>query len=89
MYTRHLEIIERNGHYNLSWRAYHRIAFAKEGDPVIEWLNNHGITAILLKYRLPSDSIMTDKSIVPCRMHRKPYGLSEEMQPTGASILRK
>jgi acetyl esterase/lipase len=45
--------------------AYYRIAFEKEGIDVSKWLNEKGITAIILKYRLPNDSIMKDKSIGP------------------------
>lgn len=36
-----------------------------EGDKVATWLNSIGITAFVLKYRLPSDLIMKDKSIGP------------------------
>lgn len=45
--------------------GYSRLAYGHEGVDVAEWLNRNGITAIILKYRLPSDSIMTDKSIGP------------------------
>lgn len=45
--------------------GYGRIAYVKEGEPIAAWLNENGITAIILKYRLPSDSIMKDKSIGP------------------------
>jgi acetyl esterase/lipase len=43
--------------------AYYRIAFEKEGNDIVPWLNDNGITAIILKYRLPSDSSMKDKTI--------------------------
>lgn len=36
-----------------------------EGKTIAETLIKHGITAFVLKYRLPSDSIMKDKSIGP------------------------
>ena len=45
--------------------AYTRLAVTQEGSEVAGWLNENGITAVVLKYRLPSDSIMEDKSIAP------------------------
>lgn len=45
--------------------GYARLAINKEGYKVGEWLNTLGITAFVLKYRLPNDSIMKDKSIGP------------------------
>ncbi|MCW3108979.1 MAG: Endo,4-beta-xylanase [Segetibacter sp.] len=36
-----------------------------EGKAIAETFTRHGITAFVLKYRLPSDSIMRDKSIGP------------------------
>lgn len=45
--------------------GYSHLAMNKEGYKVAEWLNTLGITALVLKYRLPSDLIMTDKSIGP------------------------
>lgn len=45
--------------------GYHHLAIDKEGYKVAEWLNTLGITAFVLKYRLPSDAIMKDKSIGP------------------------
>jgi len=45
--------------------GYARLSIDHEGYQVAAWLNGIGITAILLKYRLPSDSIMQDKSIGP------------------------
>lgn len=45
--------------------AYYRIAFEKEGIDMAKWLTEKGITAIILKYRLPNDSIMKDKTIGP------------------------
>jgi acetyl esterase/lipase len=45
--------------------AYTRLSIKHEGVDVAEWLNSKGITGIVLKYRLPSDSIMQDKSIGP------------------------
>lgn len=45
--------------------AYSHLSINKEGFSVAEWLNSIGITAFVLKYRLPSDAIMIDKSIGP------------------------
>lgn len=45
--------------------GYAYLAINKEGFKVAEWLNTLGITAFVLKYRLPSDDIMKDKSIGP------------------------
>jgi acetyl esterase/lipase len=45
--------------------SYTRLAITSEGADVAAWLNSNGITAVVLKYRLPSDSIMIDKSIAP------------------------
>tara|TARA_R110002033_G_scaffold153533_1_gene189996 strand:- start:566 stop:1480 length:915 start_codon:yes stop_codon:yes gene_type:complete len=43
--------------------GYHHLAINKEGYKVAEWLNTLGITVFVLKYRLPNDTIMKDKSI--------------------------
>ena len=43
--------------------GYAFLAKNKEGYKVAEWLNTLGITAFVLKYRLPSDEIMQDKSV--------------------------
>jgi acetyl esterase/lipase len=45
--------------------GYRRLAADKEGHDVAQWLNSQGISAFVLKYRLPSDTIMTDKSVGP------------------------
>ncbi|MDQ6903687.1 MAG: alpha/beta hydrolase [Bacteroidota bacterium] len=45
--------------------GYARLAIDHEGVEVAKEFNKHGITAFVLKYRLPSDSIMIDKSIGP------------------------
>lgn len=45
--------------------GYAYLAINKEGFKVAEWLNTLGITAFVLKYRLPSDDIMEDKSVGP------------------------
>jgi acetyl esterase/lipase len=45
--------------------SYTRLAIDNEGVFVAKALNESGITAFVLKYRLPNDSIMVDKSIGP------------------------
>jgi acetyl esterase/lipase len=45
--------------------GYGVLAFDHEGNAIAKWLNDNGIAGIILKYRLPSDQIMTDKSTGP------------------------
>ncbi|MCX7984891.1 MAG: alpha/beta hydrolase [Bacteroidetes bacterium] len=45
--------------------GYAYITVTKEGEAVARWLNDNGITAAVLTYRLPSDSIMENKTIGP------------------------
>jgi len=45
--------------------GYGVLAFDHEGFAVARWLNDNGIAGIILKYRLPSDLIMKDKSVGP------------------------
>lgn len=45
--------------------GYAHLAIDKEGTKVAEWFNSIGITAFVLKYRLPSDLIMKDKNVGP------------------------
>lgn len=45
--------------------GYGALAFDHEGNAIARWLNENGIAGIILKYRLPSDRIMKDKSIGP------------------------
>lgn len=45
--------------------GYALLAIKRSGYDVAKWLNKLGITAFVLKYRLPSDEIMEDKSIGP------------------------
>ncbi|WP_308991105.1 prolyl oligopeptidase family serine peptidase [Mariniflexile litorale] len=45
--------------------GYSVLSHDKEGDKIAEWLNAIGISAFVLKYRLPSDAIMEDKTIGP------------------------
>src|SRR5690606_28368058 len=45
--------------------GYSHLAIDKEGYKVAKWLNTLGISAFVLKYRLPNDRIMKDKTIGP------------------------
>jgi acetyl esterase/lipase len=45
--------------------GYAHLSMEKEGTNVAEWLNSLGITAFVVKYRLPSDLIMKSKSVGP------------------------
>ena len=45
--------------------GYRILAINHEGDLVAKWLNRIGISAFVLKYRLPEDRIMIDKRIGP------------------------
>ncbi len=65
--------------------AYWGLAIAHEGEDIARWLNNLGVTAFVLKYRLPDDAIMVDKAIGPLqdgqeavrlvRRHAKEWGI--------------
>jgi acetyl esterase/lipase len=45
--------------------GYGVLAIDHEGYDIAKWLNGMGITGVILKYRLPSDEIMTNKSVGP------------------------
>jgi acetyl esterase/lipase len=45
--------------------GYYGVAMGHEGDSVARAFNKIGVAAFVLKYRLPSDSIMVDKTIGP------------------------
>ncbi len=45
--------------------GYGLLAIDHEGYDIAEWFNEVGIAGIILKYRLPSDAIMEDKSVGP------------------------
>ena len=45
--------------------GYGMLAFDHEGNDIANWLNANGIAAAILKYRLPSDLIMENKSTGP------------------------
>jgi acetyl esterase/lipase len=65
--------------------AYWCLAIRHEGSDIARWFNQIGITAFVLKYRLPSDSIMENKTIAPLqdgqeairivRRHAKEWGI--------------
>jgi acetyl esterase/lipase len=66
--------------------AYWGLAIGHEGAQVASWLNSLGITAFVLKYRLPDSTIMENKSIAPMqdgqqairiiRRHAKEWGIN-------------
>lgn len=45
--------------------GYVRLAMDHEGSQIATWLTDAGITCVLVKYRMPSDSAMIDKAIGP------------------------
>ncbi|MGO4918569.1 prolyl oligopeptidase family serine peptidase [Maribacter spongiicola] len=45
--------------------GYTHLAINKEGYKVAKWLNTLGISAFVLKYRMPTDETMTDKTLGP------------------------
>jgi hypothetical protein len=70
--------------------SYSGLASAHEGFAVAEAFNKIGVTAYVLKYRLPSDEIMADKSIGPLQDAQTGYiDRSANMPPSGASILTR
>ncbi|WP_291125886.1 alpha/beta hydrolase-fold protein [Flavobacterium sp. UBA6031] len=68
--------------------GYWGLAIAHEGEQVAKWLNSIGVTAFVLKYRLPDSSIMENKSIGPMqdgqkairivRRHAKEWGINPD-----------
>jgi acetyl esterase/lipase len=68
--------------------AYIGMAVKHEGAQVAKWLNSLGVTAFVLKYRLPNDSIMKNKIIGPLqdgqramrivRSHAKELGINPQ-----------
>src|SRR6478752_5304043 len=45
--------------------GYSHLSINKEGYKIAKWFNSIGVSAFVLKYRLPSDLIMKDKTIGP------------------------
>lgn len=68
--------------------AYIGMAVKHEGAQVAKWLNSFGVTAFVLKYRLPDDDIMKNKTIGPLqdaqrairivRSHAKEWGIDSQ-----------
>jgi acetyl esterase/lipase len=58
--------------------GYTRLAFDTEGTDVAKLLNQHGITVFILKYRLPDDRIMKNKSIGPLQDVQKSIRIVRE-----------
>jgi len=58
--------------------GYARLAMDHEGYEVAKALNAHGIAAFILKYRIPNDSFMTNKQIVPLQDAEKAIQLIRE-----------
>jgi acetyl esterase/lipase len=51
--------------------GYSHLAIEKEGYRVARWLRGLGIAAFVLKYRMPSDKTMTDKTVGPLQDAQK------------------
>ena len=45
--------------------GYIRLAIENEGADIAKWLNEYGVTVVILKYRLPNDTIMENKTVGP------------------------
>lgn len=58
--------------------GYWRVYMYGEGVEVARWLNSLGITAFVLKYRIPSDETMPDKSIGPLQDAQRSIQLVRE-----------
>src|SRR5215471_19353562 len=68
--------------------GYGRLAAGHEGDDVARVFNDFGVTAFVLRYRLPKDACMTDKAFVPLmdaqeaisfvRSHAKQYSVNTD-----------
>ncbi len=58
--------------------GYARLAATHEGSDVAKVFNEWGITAFVLKYRLPDDTIMIDKSIGPLQDAQRAIQLVRE-----------
>jgi acetyl esterase/lipase len=58
--------------------GYHVLLMTREGCEIARAFNKLGIAAFVLKYRLPDDRIMTDKSIGPLQDAQKAIGVVRE-----------
>jgi acetyl esterase/lipase len=54
--------------------GYGILAIDHEGYQVAKRFNEMGVTAFVLKYRLPNDASQLNKTIVPCRMPSRRCG---------------
>ena len=45
--------------------GYERLAYTHEGEDMAKWFNQRGISAFILKYRIPNDKYMEHKEEVP------------------------
>ena len=69
----------------MSWGGYNILAYEHEGTQVCEWLNEIGITGILLKYRVPRRKI--GYHIKPrYRIFSEQWALFGKMQINGAFV---
>jgi len=58
--------------------AYYKLSMTGEGSDVAKWLNSIGVTAFVLKYRLPSGETMIDKVIGPLQDAQRAIQLVRE-----------
>jgi acetyl esterase/lipase len=58
--------------------GYQRLSFSKEGTDVAKRFNEMGVTAFVVKYRLPNDETMMDKSIAPIQDAQRAIELVRE-----------
>lgn len=69
--------------------GYGFLAINKEGFKVAQWFAERGITGFVLKYRLPSDLIMEDKSVGPLQDAQRAMRLVREHAETYKLDLNK
>jgi acetyl esterase/lipase len=62
--------------------GYVHLAMGHEGEAIAKKFNEIGVTAFVLKYRLPSDQIMVDKSIGPLQDAQRAIQLVREQAAT-------
>ncbi|WP_431293884.1 hypothetical protein [Pedobacter sp. P26] len=69
--------------------GYGALAFSHEGTDVAKRFNAIGVTAFVLKYRLPSDEIMVDKTYGPLQDAQQAIYLVRKMQKNiGLRLIR-
>ncbi len=66
--------------------GYHTLLMEREGYKVAEAFNRCGITAFVLKYRLPDSRIVKDKMITPLKDAQRAIQLIRENAENGTSI---